>query len=575
MSNQHSLIALDWLMPVLQDVFDKLTGLLQQRNGTIDLPAVADALHQVGGALTLAQQKYLAMLANVLEKACHAILNETLSLDYQSDISQSVALLYYELKQFQQIQRLHTPWIVERINFFNDLLGEQSISLSPIELADSSTALLTTLPPATHQLGDEQKHNLQKMWRYCTLQLLDANQNQPEALLKMAEVAKFLTFSDLPEGYRRVWYLAGLWATSQQLNDVPTPRDYHSLLDSLDRLIVDDNEPTLLTAHVAVDVLLQLSQLVTKSEEATALLTPLQLQDNDKTENLFKKALTKLEQAIYQLHQPEQVLPLVQEVKTLLTNRGWLLYESYLEQIITDVQMMLDDPNQSDALHWQVERQLQELYSQLLETADTLESKIGNAQFATTQSDSNAQPQQAVLRQTRINLENIKTAFNNYTQSHDSKKLAEDNGHNVNEDFVAIVQVFAMLGLEQPKTLAEQLRLIFAKLVKQPIDILSWQTTDTLAQTIAQFELFLDYLSHHHLNTEVLKQVEVLIHQANDLVSQIANHPLQPSEATTTQKIFEPNTLSMMMRVKSLPSVTLLFYLPHRRQQMPHHLIAL
>lgn len=375
MSNQHSLIALDWLMPVLQDTFDKLTGLLQQRNGVVDLPAVADSLHQISGALTLAQQKYLAMLAAVLEKACTAILNEKLPSQYQPDIEKSVVLLYYELRQFQQIQRLHTLWIVERINFFHDLLGEDPVILTPTDIADNSMVILTTLPPATHQLGDAHKYNIQKMWRYHTLQLLNTNQNTPESLQKMAEVANFLTMSILPEGYRRVWHLVGLWATSQLLNEQPTPHAYYHLLDSLDRLIVDKREPTLLTACVAVDVLLHLSQLVNKSDEVATLLIPLHLQNNDKTENLFKKALAKLEKAIYQLHQPEQVLPLVQEVKTLLTNRGWLLYESYLVQVIADLQMMVDDPSQSDALYWQVERQLQELYSQLLETADMLESK--------------------------------------------------------------------------------------------------------------------------------------------------------------------------------------------------------
>lgn len=375
MSNQHSLIALDWLMPILQDTFDKLTGLLQQRNGVVDLPAVADFLHQISGALTLAQQKYLAMLAAVLEKACIAILNEKLPSQYQPDIEKSVALLYYELRQFQQIQRLYTLWVVERINFFNNLLGEDPVVLTPTDIADNNRVILTTLSPATHQLGDAHKYNIQKMWRYHTLQLLNTNQNTPESLQKMAEVANFLTMSISPEGYRRVWHLVELWATSQLLNEQPTPHAYYHLLDSLDRLIIDKCEPTLLTACVAVDVLLHLSQLANKSDEAAALLTPLHLQDNDKTENLFKKALAKLEKAIYQLHQPAQVLPLVQEVKTLLTNRGWLLYESYLAQVIADLQMMVDDPSQSDALYWQVERQLQELYSQLLETANTLESK--------------------------------------------------------------------------------------------------------------------------------------------------------------------------------------------------------
>lgn len=545
MSNQHSLIALDWLMPVLQDVFDKLTGLLQQRDN-VDLPEVAVSLHQVAGALTLAGQKHLAKLANVLEQATLAIVNEELSPEYQPEIGQSVALLYYELRQLQQIQRMHTAWVIERTNFFNELLGEPPVELSQAELADSTTAMLTALPPASHQLTDEQRQNLQKMWRYYTLQLLTANQNEPESLSKMVEVAKFLTNSTLPDGYRHVWHLVNLWASSQVLNDEPTPHEYHHLLESLDKLIIDDNEPTLLTARVAVDVLLQLSQLANKSEPASALLTPLHLQDNDKIENLFKKSLSKIEKSIYQLHEPEQVIPALQEVKTLLSNRGWLLYESYLEQIIADLQMMVDEPSMMDNLHWQVERQLQDLYTQLLETADTLESKIGTTQFATTSLDSNTQPQQAVLRQTRINLENIKNAFNDYTQSHDSKKLAGEQGRDVNEDFMAMVQVFAMLGLEQPKTLAEQLRLIFAKIVKQPIDILSWQATNVLAQTIAQFELFLDYLSHHNLNTELLEQVQTLIQQANELVSQLASNPLQQADAvnhqTHSHKVFEPNT---------------------------------
>lgn len=540
MSNQHSLIALDWLMPVLQDVFDKLTALLQQRDN-VDLPAVAEALHQIAGALTLAQQKHLAKLASVLEQATNAMANEELSLQYQPELGQSVALLYYELRQFQQIQRLHTPWIVERINFFHELLGEDPLVLSQAELADNTATLLNALPPASHTLATEQKHNLQKMWRYYTLQLLSANQNQPEALTKMAEVAKFLTQSQLSDAYRHVWQLVGLWAGSQLLNDEPTPHSYHHLLESLDRLIIDDKEPTLLTARVAVDVLLQLSQLANKSEPASALLTPLHLQDNDKIETLFKKSLSKLEKAIYQLHEPAQVIPALEEVKTLLANRGWLIYESYLAQILSDLQLMVNNPSQMATLHWQVERQLQDLYSQLLETADTLESKIGTTQFATISQDRNAQPQQTVLRQTRINLENIKNAFNHYTQSHDSRKLASEDGQSVNDDFVAMVQVFGMLGLEQPKTLAEQLRLVFAKIVKQPIDILSWQATDVLAQTIAQFELFLDYLSHHNLNTDLLEQIQHLIEQANDLVNQLASHPLQQAEVQVA-KVFKPNT---------------------------------
>ena len=105
MSNQHTLIALNWLMPVLQDVFDDLTHLLQQPSEQVNWIAVEQTLHQISGALVIAHQRPLASLSSILERTCVAIDKGILANRYQTDIIHSVSLLRYELQQLQQTQQ--------------------------------------------------------------------------------------------------------------------------------------------------------------------------------------------------------------------------------------------------------------------------------------------------------------------------------------------------------------------------------------------------------------------------------------------------------------------------------------
>ena len=242
--------------------------------------------------------------------------------------------------------------------------------------------------------------------------------------------------------FRQVWHLVALWFGSLALNDKPTPEQYVIFLSNLEALLQQntDKVPDFDTGRLAVDILLHLSRLGNKTEPAEALLNSLDLNDKFENDTLFSQVLEKLEKAIYQVYEPATILPILDNVKVALVNRGWMFYGHHLDVIINDVKMMIDDANMASSLAWQVERQLQDLYSQLLSTAETLDSQIGLHHFSYA-----SDPEHEAVRQTRIYLENVKCQFNEYTKLHDLAHL------HVNDELVSMVQVFGLLGLNRPK----------------------------------------------------------------------------------------------------------------------------
>lgn len=550
MSKQRTLIALDWLMPVLQDVFSELGRLLQPHSQPTNWVAIVQSLHQISGALTLTNQSLLALLASRLEQTAIAIEQGELSKQHLVAIGQGVTLLRYEIEQLQRTQQLKTDWLTDRVNYFNALLGEPDYQ--PIEdnkvdqdgIAMDGTAsdsqsdlpLLAQLPmPLISQAWQPQyRENLTKLWRYCSLQLLKLQKNDSQNLTQLAQVAMYLASTPINPAFRQVWHLVSLWFLSQALNDEPTPSQYATLLSSIEGLLQFgiDSVPDLATGRLAVDVLLQLSGLANKTDDAQQLLTQLNLGNASHTDTLFSQVLQRLEKTIYQLHEPQTILPALQQIRANLANRGWIFYEHQLDQIIGDVELMVQDSEMASSLAWQVERQLQDLYSQLLETATTLDTQIGLASFAYA-----ANPEQEAVRQTRLNLEKVKLAFNSYTQSHDLSLLE------LNDELVATVQVFGVLGLDRPQELVEQLRLLMGRLVKHHITALSWEATDAIAEMIARFELFLDYLSHQSVSEELLNQTQSQLNRANILVKQMIDHPIDQTQLSPRQKVFQANTL--------------------------------
>lgn len=562
MSTQRTLIALDWLMPVLQDEFDLIERTLQSRqffeaahDASIDWPVITQALHQMAGALTLTNQPALALLATKLEEVAIAVSEEAIQPASAYAILQGSRLLRYEIGQLQRKQQRHNAWLLARIDYLNTLLSNPQLTdheRQRLLLSDTTGNTITmtangdlsgetglplfdalVLPPHS-DAQTYQPDELTKLWRYHSLQLFKQRQNDADSLMGLTDIADFLACQSLSLAKRQLWQLTSLWLNSQALNETPKPEDYATLLGQLEETLMaeDDTTLTVSLAQLAVDVLLQLAALSQQSEPAKSLLITMDLAHESVKASLFSQILADLEQAIFRVQQPSQLLSLLTKVQASLSNRGWVFYEQQLAQVITDAQMMVEDTSLADSMGWQVERQLQDLYSQLLQTAKTLENQIGLSRFAYA-----ADPEQEALRFTRIALEQVKHAFNQYVQTHQLSAL------DVNEQLVEMVQVFGSLGLAESQTLMEQLRLLIARLHEHNIEVLSWEATDAIAEMIARFELFLDHLSYQHIDETLLTQTQTQLNRANELLSDLIDQPLAHTDVVAPQKLYGADTL--------------------------------
>nr|WP_309594229.1 Hpt domain-containing protein [Moraxella osloensis] len=536
MSKQRNLIALDWLMPVLKDVFGELNQLLQRHDAPPAWQLIGQHLHQITGALALANQPALSKLAKTLDKTTIAIQQETLSPQYFSQISHAVRLLQFDIEQVQAKQQIHTDWVNDRIAYFEQLLGIAS-SYEPIQAATDNTLLFLSqlaTPDIKHSWDSAQADELLKVWRYTSLQLLQNETNDSKHLDALSKVASYLSQAAINPAWRQFWQLVAVWCNNLTLNEQPAPTAYASLLNSLSLVLTHDLTltPDITVSRLAVDVLLALNALTHKSHDAKALLSSLDINSSDTLDNLFSQVLEKLEKIIYQVHEPLTILPLLESVKNSLANRGWVFYENQMAQIIDDVRLMTQDTFMASSLTWQVERQLQDFYSQLLSTVETLDSQIGLQHFAYA-----SNPQNEALRQTRVHVENIKRSFNQYIQTRDLNKLT------VNDELIATIQVFGALGLTHPKELVEQIRLLFSRIHKNSVHVLSWEASDAIADMIARFELFLDYLSNQSVNEEFLDQTQTQLNRANLLLNRLIETPLTAAEVVAPTKHFGKDTV--------------------------------
>lgn len=557
MSTQRTLIALDWLLPVLEDEFSAIEQRLQTRflsdvarDEAIDWQGVGHALHQVAGALTLVNKPLLAKLGATLEQLVAQMAERSVTSGEIYAVVQGSRLLRYEIAQLQSKQQYHEAWVVERINYLQTLLGQaaltddertQLLGESSVAVDATQDNLMAGLPlfealalPAVAEDQAEKRESLIALWRFHSLQLLKLRQNDSAALTGLADIASFFATQPLSLAQRQLWQVAALWLSSQADNDAPTPSHYVTLLGQLEDLLSNTVAAALGAplAPLAIDILLQLASLPKQSGSAKAVLSATQMDKVASSGSLFHQLLADLQQAMESVQQPQVMLSILTKMQTSLANRGWVFYEHQLAQIMDDIRVVAEDSRQASHFGDQVTRQLQELYTQMLQTAETLESKIGVSRFSYA-----ADPKQEALRYTRIDLEQVKMAFNHYVQSHELSTLVVD------EALVNMVQVFGGLGLTQSQTLMEQLRLLFGRLTEHQMTVLSWEATDAIAEMIAQFELFLDHLSYQHIDGELLAQTQPQLNRANLLINQLIDTPLAQTDLPLPQKTYDKATL--------------------------------
>lgn len=574
MNNQpNDLVTLEWLMPLLNEQLARLHECWQYAEGDTDLNAVARDYHQLNGVLQVANLTLFARLAMAICQLTQEICDSKLDWSYAHVALHASELLHHELNHYALTGLYRRRLLAKRIaylerlllNIRNEELSDTPNSTNKVEVSHTEVEKILSetmtsngnseydvllnlrlseniqLPKFTQlKLSKAQRQQLLTAWRYQIQKLLAVNTNQPETLDSLQTVSQYLYKAAIPTVLQSLWYVSGLWFDSLSHNDLPKPQQYAHLLAELDSIIPLSGSPLSEAEaswfeNVLADIYIQLSTLKHINEPTQQLLV--HLHDPALIEQaFFPRILNELEQLIFQLDNPKSIIEPLQEIKWQLARRGWSFYVSYIEQILSDIQMALESKEVFQQIRWQIERQLQELYGEIYNTHETISAKVGdtptaftdgsstqNADASTDQpvtpNGSHAMPSSSKLRQVRIIVEELKHAFNGYLQQHNAHLLEKPS------DFNELTQAFQQMELPQAAKTTEKLSELFTAIAHNNLTHINWQLTDALADILAILELFLDRLAQQTLDHKLLAKSDNRLTDAQAYLDELLNHP--------------------------------------------------
>ena len=548
----------------------------------IGFEAMVREYHQLSSTLVMVNLPRLADLAAKLSVLADAGDHAALSDEQCRKAQFAHQLLQYELTQYVQTGSYRGSLLVKTSEILTQIVAnttpsEQVNHLQIVEtgFTDSSNHTshdaatfhydVTVIVPKTTAvitLQAPQYRQLLTVWRRQVQKLLAENSNQLPILTLLEKVSHYLWSSTSNTLQQRLWYVTELWLNSLAQNDEPLPLEYAALLARLEQIIdayslqaeqdshlgvaqalsqpdVDKNSqdvinvshsilaPHLIESLIA-DIYIQLSSLPHISAHAQTVLSHLP-QSADAILQFLPRILSEIEAVIFGLAQPRTLLQPLQQIKRQLGMRGWTLYESEVSQIITDLTDSADSETFFTQMQWQIERQLQELYSAIYDTEQSIRHKIGDAtsfvssHAATPSKQHLAQSvtltQDDALRQLRIAVEDVKHSFNDYVQRQQSYLLPTPAA------FADISGAFDDMGLLEVRQVTDKLGALFAQLAANDISALSWNLTQALADGLSSIELLLDYLAQQVFDQPLLAQASFHTDNAEQLVAALILNP--------------------------------------------------
>ncbi len=218
------------------------------------------------------------------------------------------------------------------------------------------------------------------------------------------------------------------------------PKHYAPLLAKLEQVLESCGHQAELASSIIKELLaslyIELSGLAQSSEHTQSILSNLP-QSAIMDARFLPRILSELETLIFSLDQPQTLWNPLQRINSQLEARGWTFYASKAASIIADIERALSSEIGFAQEQWQIERQLQELYSAIYNTEQAISTKIGDAADFTPASDVpasvDAQSDSSTditstskdLRELRIAVEDLQQSLNAYFQRPDIALLPE------------------------------------------------------------------------------------------------------------------------------------------------------
>ncbi len=561
MSIQHNdSLSLDWLMPLFTEQMADLSAYWQRcQDGDLSavVPDMAKDYHQIAGALTMVNLPLFAELSEALSSLTLQIVTQqgnhknnsregndssdggtdTDMLSLVNLATRSHDLLSSELEQLLVSGNYHQQLIVANTDdIARILISDADIAVNEsagsditnnfTKLDDSEKlSTLIELPSiATDKLNLslEQREKIKLAWQFHQEKLFAYDNNDNESIKQIYKMSQFVWRSCADTLEQKVWYLACLWLGCLPENSVPKPQQYGRIIEKLNNILADSlqldksemlSEKELSPADESVyetmiaELFIQIKLLGNVDKETGQLLSGLYINRSGDSDEFFARTLEQLEQIIFQIHEPKVIMQPLVAIKQQLDRRGWGIYVTYLELILADLESGVDSEELYAQIQWQVERQLQELYGSIF----AMKQNIGDdgRESASDEAESESSSSSQSLRQVRIAVENIKTAFNQYISNHELSKLPTA------DDFESIRHNLVEMEIDQVTDVLDELASLFNRYHENNLKQVNWTVIGATADSIAEFELFLDYLARQILDVERLEQASKRVEQAN------------------------------------------------------------
>lgn len=568
MKNQpNDIVTLEWLLPLFNQQLSQVSDGWQLGADSTNYEQMVQHYHQVGGALTMINLPLLANLATKLSLLAGTGSQAEFTTDDRRIGQFSHRLLQRELTQYMRTGNHHTALISKADDDLTQSLSQLGIRTDPLsqpasiaqntphenfvdgnfnaqDFIDDIDLVVPSLTANAH-LDTQQYQQLLLVWRQQVQALLANNSNQPSMLALLQKVSEYLWQSTQEGDLQRLWYLTELWLHDLVHNKTPLPKQYAPLLAQLEQVIESGSRQTELASGIIKDLIasiyIELSGLAQSSEHTQAVLSNLP-QSTTIAARFLPRILSELETLIFSLDQPQTLLNPLQRIHSQLEGRGWTLYASQVALILADIERVLSLGTGFAQEQWQIERQLQELYSAIYNTEQAISTKIGDAADFTLTSDgfdnAGAPLESSVdgnsanqdLRELRIAVEDIKQRFNEYIQRQDITLLPQT------ADLANIGHTFDEMGLSSVREATDAIANLFVQLTTHEVNVLSWNITQALAEGLTSIELLLDYLAQQVFDQPLLALANQHIDNAAKLLNTYIQAPESMDQSLFSQK---------------------------------------
>ncbi len=555
-TQSHNIVMLEWLLPLLNQQLSQLSN-NGQCHSDLNANATVESYKQVAKVLLIVDLPRLSLLASKLSQ----LIKASKASNEQQQRSERLGKFAHELLKNELIffvqtgsyRRLLIDSTIAQLTQLltpkeSILLSEESI-ISQIARVDSERYQRSGFDSATVSftqyidliipkyktnpaLKNIKYQQLVKTWQQQTQKLLTdslaASERAPimQALIKVCRCL-WQVESTVVIDNQRLWFLTELWLR-QVMSEPQLFKPLNPLLLRLEQVLQRAVESSPLSdqkefvERLATDIYLQLI-LITTDDNIQAKLDKL-ARHADIDVRFLSYVLTELETIIFALDEPHSLVNPLQHLKAQLAQRGWLLYETQVDQILTDLTASMDLEDAFSQMQWQIERQLQELYSVIYDTEQSIYHYIGLPVVfdpaTSADADVIVRDQQNVDDLSdKDTLKKLSQAFTdiklNFTDNIQSYPDALAFSTSAMSDLHSVLEKMGVLPLQQ---ISNELDSLFAQMATHNINAIGIELTQALAAIIAILERLLDYLAQQVLDQSLIQQANAYIEQAQHLL---------------------------------------------------------